>query len=205
MEIFPLRRKSMPAMRQGQLIVRITPHLPSRLWIYCFAAFLSMSCFLSARGAVRIVSGEVAQKEFVENPRAYWTGIAYYQRRLYLGTTIGLLEFDGKAVVIKKGIKCCLGVRPDDIVPVAMKRVAFQVHSLHLFVGNFPPSWIFPAIQATRHFQPFGRGRVGNQAHDGLVIPERFPSPVRRDERKESMLNLVPLAGARWKMTDGER
>jgi len=76
-----------------------------------------------------------------------------------------------KAVVINKGIKCRLGVWPDDIVPIAMKRVPFQVHLFHLFVGYFSPGRIFPAIQATRHFQPFGRGRVGNQAHDGFVIP----------------------------------
>src|ERR1017187_2416529 len=67
-----------------------------------------------------------------------------------------------KTVVINKGIKSCSGVRLNDIVPVAMKRVAFQIHSFHLFVRDSPPGWIFPTIQVTLHCQSFGRGRFGN-------------------------------------------
>src|SRR5207247_6131416 len=67
-----------------------------------------------------------------------------------------------KAVVINKGIKSRLGGRSNDIVPVAMESVAFQVYSFHLFVGDSPAGGIFPTIQTTRHFQSFSRSRLGN-------------------------------------------
>jgi hypothetical protein len=43
-------------------------------------------------------------------------------------------------------------------------------------------------------------GRTGNQVHDHFVGSQRAPSPVFGDEAEQSMLNLVPLTGAWWKV-----
>ena len=86
-----------------------------------------------------------------------------------------------------------------------MELVRFHVHPLHLLVGYFSAGGIFPTIQATGYFQPLRRGGLGNQVHDGFVIPQRLAPPVRRNERKEPMLDLIPFAGAGWKVADGQR
>ncbi len=57
----------------------------------------------------------------------------------------------GKAEVINKGSNSSFGRRLDDIVPVTVKLVAFQVYPLHLLVRHSPPDWILSTIQATRH------------------------------------------------------
>jgi hypothetical protein len=44
-----------------------------------------------------------------------------------------------------------------------------------------------------------------NQIDDDLVADQWTTAPVHADEREQSMLDLVPLAGARWKMTNPNR
>ena len=60
-------------------------------------------------------------------------------------------------------------------------------------------------IESTCHFQSLGCRRPGNEVDDGLIVAKRLPSPVRGDERKETMLHLVPFAGSRGEMTDRDR
>jgi hypothetical protein len=50
------------------------------------------------------------------------------------------------------------------------------------------------------------RLRSVDERDDCVVAVERPTSPIQRDERKEPMLDFVPLAGARRKMAhvDGE-
>ena len=85
-----------------------------------------------------------------------------------------------------------------------MELVAFHVHPLHFLIGDFPAGRIFSTIQATGDFQSLRGGGFGNQVYNGFVIPQRLPPPIRRDEGKEAMLNLVPFARAGWKVADAE-
>src|SRR5213593_1760371 len=41
--------------------------------------------------------------------------------------------------------------------------------------------------------------------NDGFIVAQRLSTPIRRDEGKEAVFNLVPFAGAGWKMTDRKR
>ena len=41
-------------------------------------------------------------------------------------------------------------------------------------------------------------------ADDYLVADQRLPPPVHADEREQAVLDLVPLAGARREMADGD-
>ena len=54
--------------------------------------------------------------------------------------------------------------------------------------------------------EPGGCPDVPDAVDDGLVRRQRGAAPVRRDVTEEPVLDLVPLAGAGWKMThlDGQ-
>jgi len=50
-----------------------------------------------------------------------------------------------------------------------------------------------------------GRGaRSRNQTHDDLKTDQRLAAPVLGDARKEAVFDLVPFAGTRRKMADGD-
>ena len=63
-------------------------------------------------------------------------------------------------------------------------------------VGNLDAFGIFVFVQLSAHFEAgIGCGR-GDQLDDGAIAAQRLAAPVDRDERKESMLDLVPLCAA---------
>ena len=96
-------------------------------------------------------------------------------------------------------------MRSDDIVPFAVKRVTVEIDLLHLGCGDLAADRVFAAIQSAGDGQAFGGGRLGNEIDHGFIIPQRFTAPIRGDEGKESVLDLVPLARSRRKMTDRDR
>jgi hypothetical protein len=49
------------------------------------------------------------------------------------------------------------------------------------------------------------RRRCGDQLDDDLMADERFSAPVFGDEREQTMLGLVPLAGTGRQVTHGDR
>src|ERR1035441_8670384 len=86
-----------------------------------------------------------------------------------------------------------------------MKLVLFQVHSLDFLIRYLPTGRVFTTIQTAGYLEPFGGCRARDQIYDRLIIPKRLAAPIRGDEREQPMFNLVPLAGARGKMTYGNR
>jgi len=94
-------------------------------------------------------------------------------------------------------------MRSDDIVPFTMKSIG-MIDCFHFFRGDFTAGGVFAAIQSAAHGQSF-RGRcLGNELDDGFIVTQRLAPPIRRDEGKQTMLDLVPLAGSRRKMTHGQ-
>ena len=91
-----------------------------------------------------------------------------------------------------------------DVVPLTVKGVAHNVDARHLLIADLAPSRILATIQTTLDFQTFGGCRPGDQVDNGFVINQRLAAPIRCDKREQAMLDLVPFAGARWKMTDGD-
>ena len=94
------------------------------------------------------------------------------------------------------------GTRADDVVPFAMKGLTLEIDLSHLRRRDFSPGRILPAIEAAGHGQPLRGRRLGNEMDDGFVISQWFAAPIRRDKGKKAVLDLVPLAGPRWEMTD---
>jgi len=96
-------------------------------------------------------------------------------------------------------------MRSDDVVPLPVEAVGFQVDRLHLLVGDPPPRGVFSAAQTTDDLQALCGRCPRDQVGDRLVVAQRFAPPSRGDEREEAMLDLVPLAGARQEMTHRHR
>ena len=82
-----------------------------------------------------------------------------------------------------------------------MKCVAFQVDARHLCLAHFTSRWVSAAVQSAGDFQSLRRGCSGDEMDDRFVVPHRLTAPIRRDEGKQPVLDLVPFAGAGRKMT----
>src|ERR1700693_4524645 len=94
--------------------------------------------------------------------------------------------------------------RFDGIVPFWMPRAALDVQRSHLGIGDFDPLGIAFLIQFAVHRQAgFGR-RGGDQVDHRDAADERLSAPVLRDVAEHAVLDLVPLRGSRWIVTDLE-
>ncbi len=91
-------------------------------------------------------------------------------------------------------------MRVDCIVPVAMKLAGCDVDRLIVGVGNLDPLLVVCLIQCRVDFKASCRARGANQGDDHLVALQRFATPGASDMAKQTMLDLVPLAGAGWKV-----
>jgi len=82
-----------------------------------------------------------------------------------------------------------------------MKFVGLQVDPRHLGIAYFTPRWVAATVQSAGDFQTLGCAGPGNEIDDRFVVPQGLSTPVRRDEGKQPVLDLVPFAGARREMT----
>ena len=77
-----------------------------------------------------------------------------------------------------------------------------QIDRFDLNVGDLDPFGIFVFVQLCTHLESGVRRGRRDQLDDGAIAAQRFASPIDRDEREQTVLYLVPLAGARWQVTD---
>src|SRR5438270_4217738 len=91
--------------------------------------------------------------------------------------------------------------RMNRVIPVTVEAMAFEAYRGQLGVGHSDAARIRAAIQFRPHAQPGPAMGGSDQAHDGGEVDERRAAPVHRDVRKQSMLDLVPLTRAGWKVT----
>jgi hypothetical protein len=75
----------------------------------------------------------------------------------------------------------------------------------HDLVGYGDTGGIGIQIESGSDFQAGGGAGCANQTDDGLEIDEWPTAPMNADVREQAMLDLVPLAGARWQMADRDR
>ena len=81
----------------------------------------------------------------------------------------------------------------------------YPVVRLDFLIRHLPTRRVFPTIQTAGHLESFSGCRARDQIYVRLIIPKWFTAPIRGDEREQPVFNLVPFAGARRKMTDGNR
>ena len=84
-----------------------------------------------------------------------------------------------------------------------MELMSLQTEALHLLVAHLASGRVFSAIQSADDHQSLGGGRFGDEIDDGLIVSQRLAAPVRRDEREQPVLDLVPFTGAWREVTNG--
>ena len=85
-----------------------------------------------------------------------------------------------------------------------MKVGGLDVKGSHLGVGDLDALLVGSVVEPAGDGGTGVSGCIGNQLNDHLVADQRFAAPVLCDEG-EQPLDPVPLAGARWEVTDGDR
>ena len=79
-----------------------------------------------------------------------------------------------------------------------MEGVGGEVDRSELGVGDLDAFGVFLLIQLGAHLEAGIGCRCGDQLDDGAVGAQGLTAPVDADERKETMLDLVPFAGS-WR------
>jgi len=87
--------------------------------------------------------------------------------------------------------------RFDGVVPFRVKRIAVKVDGCDLVVGDADLVEIGALVEAGVDLQAAARGRRADQVDDRLQRVQRLAAPVDRDVAKQSVLDAVPLPGAR--------
>src|SRR5713226_2541503 len=87
------------------------------------------------------------------------------------------------------------------IVPLTVKPLWVQIDVPHLGLGDRSARRILASIETAGDRQAGRRRRPGNELHDGLIVAKGFAAPVRGDEGKEPVFDLVPFTGARREVT----
>ena len=89
-------------------------------------------------------------------------------------------------------------------MPIAMEHVADEMKRLEFGIGDFYAGRIGMSILHRSHREPFFGGSMRKQFNDRFQRGQWFGAPVDGDVGKESVFDLVPLAGAWGKMADGD-
>ena len=75
--------------------------------------------------------------------------------------------------------------------------MAREVDGGQLGIGDFDAFGVFVLVQLGAHLEAGIGCRRGDQLDDRAIAAQRLAPPVDGDERKQTMLDLVPLAGTR--------
>src|SRR5687767_9694447 len=89
------------------------------------------------------------------------------------------------------------------IVPLAVEFGPFESKSSELGGGHLLPGGVLTLVQGRADLQTTFRPRVGNQINNDCMAHQGAPTPILGDLREHPVLDLVPLAGARRKVTHG--
>ena len=101
---------------------------------------------------------------------------------------------------------CALFVaRVDGVVPFGVEGVAGEVDGGKLGVGDLDSFGVGAFVEAGVDSQAAAGRGGGDQADDRLAGDKRLAAPVAADEAEQSVLDLVPFAGAGREVADADR
>ena len=92
----------------------------------------------------------------------------------------------------------------DFVVPIAVKLVPPQTHARKFVVFNLGSGWVGGGIKFGVNLQSLRSGGGGNEVDNHFEAQERLAAPILTDAAKQSVLDLVPLAGARRQVADSD-
>src|SRR5947209_2840124 len=81
---------------------------------------------------------------------------------------------------------------------------AFDVDGVHFFVRDDDGLWISVGVELAMDGETGASGGCGDQVDDYAIACQRFGSPILSDEREQTVLDLISLAGAWGKVADGD-
>jgi hypothetical protein len=82
--------------------------------------------------------------------------------------------------------------------------VGLDVDRFELLRGDLLSGRVAPAIETSANHETTSVRSVRDEIDDRLVAAQRTPPPVDRDEREQSVLDLVPLAGTGREVADAD-
>jgi hypothetical protein len=74
----------------------------------------------------------------------------------------------------------------------------------HFFVRYDDGLWISVGVEFAMNGETGASGSGGDQVDDYAIADQRFGAPILGDEGEQTVLDLIPLAGARGKVSDGD-
>src|ERR1022692_209670 len=83
-----------------------------------------------------------------------------------------------------------------------MKSSVLEIQCSQRRVANFNAGRITPGVKLSAYSQTCLRRRLANQLDNHLVTNQRSTAPVLSNVAEHSVFNLIPLAGAGWKMAE---
>ena len=86
-----------------------------------------------------------------------------------------------------------------------MKVGRFQIDCCQFIVRDFEASWIKTLVEFGLDLKTLLSRCRRNQVEDDVMTDQGSATPILGDVAKHAMLNLVPLAGAGWKVADLDR
>jgi len=95
-------------------------------------------------------------------------------------------------------------VRVYRVIPLTVKSVRSESDRFHLGIGDLAPFFVAAGVEFALHFEPGPCRRCCDEIDHSLIRSQRFAPPVERDEREQTMFDLVPLARARRKVAYGD-
>src|SRR6516165_7401123 len=95
-----------------------------------------------------------------------------------------------------------MGIWRDGIVPLAMEGMAFDVDGSHLGISDDDAFGVLRRVQLASHSEASFGGGSRDQFDDHAIADEGLGTPVLADEGEETVLDFVPLAGARRQVAD---
>src|SRR5436190_270548 len=85
-----------------------------------------------------------------------------------------------------------------------MELGSFDVDGCHVLVRDLDGFWVAFAVELAMNRETCASGGGGDQIDDHPVADQRLGAPILGNEREQAVLDLVPLAGSRRKVTDGD-
>ena len=88
------------------------------------------------------------------------------------------------------------------VVSFALKRMAMKREGLHLGARYLDTGRVGALVEFSFDPKASSGAGVANQIDNDLKATQRFTPLILGDVAEQPMLNLVPLAGSRWKVAD---
>ena len=90
----------------------------------------------------------------------------------------------------------------DSVVPLAMELSTFDVDGGHLGIRYDNAAGVLAGVEFAAHSKSGVGGSGRDQLDNHPIADEGLGAPVLTDEGEESVLDFVPLAGARRQVAD---